>query len=58
MATSHETSLIREHQHLYFRIGVLSSSDDIGGMEDAANRMSAIQNQLGKTEEEIQNLKV
>jgi hypothetical protein len=54
--TQDKDSLIREHKHLHFRIGVLLTSDDIGAAEKAADRMSTIQNELGMTETEIQNL--
>jgi hypothetical protein len=56
VTTRDKDSLIREHKHLHFRIGVLLASDDIGAAKKAADRMSAIQHELGMTEAEIQNL--
>jgi hypothetical protein len=54
MTTANTKALIRRHQHLYYRIGVLQSSDDINGIEQAAKHMASIQDKLGMTEAEIQ----
>jgi hypothetical protein len=58
MSLEERTYLIKQHQHLFYRIGILQSSDDIGGMEECAQRMGAIQNRLQLSEVEIQACKV